>query len=130
MSTGEERERAETATFAGKIARAAFEEGVEKGQGELERVLWHVGEAVKTLASSGPPGMALATLRAALELEPLPAKPIDRAKETALEALGTARLAANWVVNHAGRNNAHDMEHARLALRGILEAQGVLRRGR
>jgi len=40
------------------------------------------------------------------------------------EAWGTARCALQWVVNHADRNNDHDMSHARLALRLLKDAFG------
>jgi hypothetical protein len=48
-----------------------------------------------------------------------------RSKLTELrDAWSTARHALQWVVNHADRNNDHDMNHARLALRLLKDAFG------
>lgn len=38
------------------------------------------------------------------------------------KAISDARAPLKWVVNHADRNNAHDMEHAKLALGAITSA--------
>ncbi len=46
--------------------------------------------------------------------------------EEALEYLSTARHAIKWVVNHAPRNNEHDMAHAEFALHLIAQARRSL----
>ena len=52
---------------------------------------------------------------------------LTRSRDAALEALGTAVPAAKWVVDHAPRHDAHDQEHAKLALERARVARTVLR---
>jgi hypothetical protein len=48
-------------------------------------------------------------------------------RKAAIDELTTAAPAAQWVVNHAPRHDAHDQGHARLALAHIRSALSKLR---
>ena len=52
---------------------------------------------------------------------------LTKNRDDALLALGTAAPAAKWVIDHAPRHDAHDQEHAKLALESIRAAVSVLR---
>ena len=62
----------------------------------------------------------------AVRQEALQVKRVSR--ETALSALTTAAPAVKWVIDHAPRHDAHDQEHAKLALQHIRAAISELRR--
>ena len=62
----------------------------------------------------------------AVRQEALQVKRVSR--ETALSALTTAAPAVKWVIDHAPRHDAHDQEHAKLALQHIRADISELRR--